>query len=116
MLDLKALLSKILNWINGDTTATTLGSYCHYTKRNGVVLLTGSSTGMALTTSYKVLGTLPEGYRPNTLLYFSASTTTGNNHVFGYVNTDGKVGLRSASNATLFWVFTVTYPVGGGGI
>lgn len=113
MLNVKKTLTKILTWINGDADATALGTYCKYTKKNGVVLLTGSSNGMSLTTSYQVLGTLPSGYRPNTLLYFSASTTTANNHVFGYVNTDGTVGIRSASNASLFWVFTLTFPVGG---
>ena len=113
MLNTKKLFNKILSWITGDSSATALGSYCHYIKKNGTVLLTGSSSGMALTTSYQVIGTLPSGYRPDTLLYFSASTTAASNHVFGYVDTDGRVGIRSASNASLFWVFTLTFPVGG---
>lgn len=97
MLDTKALIAKVLNYLLPENRET-LTSNIHYQKKAGIVFVDIYGS-YSLSGSWTTAGTLPAGYRPATIYYFAATTVTDNSNIIGYVNSAGTIGLRLVSGS-----------------
>ena len=87
----------------------TLTNGAEYRKLVGIVYIRAYIGGNSFSTSYKVIGTLPSGYRPKTTVY---AVCGFNNAAEGtvYVSNDGKVGVRTDSGSAQNVWFVISYP------
>lgn len=97
MLDTKALIAKVLNYLLPESRKT-LSTSIHYQKKAGLVFVEFYGS-FSLSTSWTTAGTLPAGYRPATIFYFACTTITDNSNIIGYINSSGTIGLRTASGS-----------------
>ncbi len=111
MLNLKKLLTKVLSIINGDGNWINLNSYVSYFKKSGIVTVTAYDADTSYSSAYTTIGTLPIGYRPSKMLYFSCFTVSSVNQVVGYVNTNGVIAIRTNSGTATNVGFTISFPV-----
>ena len=120
MLDVKVLLTKILNLQTGDNGAWTKlngNGYVVYTKRSGLVSVQGVSSGTVTITAgqWNNLGTLPSGYRPDEAINFLGFDRSHKQPLWGQVTTAGVVRFYADTGQTCnYWEYGVTFPVGGG--
>lgn len=82
-----------------------------YRKRNGIVYVVGSSYGNISTgnNDYKIVATLPVGYRPNYEIE-TAMKPLSRDICIGFVKSDGTIHLLGYP-ATTYWRFSVSYPI-----
>lgn len=117
MLDVKALLTKILNFIISDNgTWKSINAYLYYSKRGGNVYIQGVSSGNVTLTaaSWNNIGTLPVGYRPNKEIAFTAFDRNHLQPLWCSVTTAGVVRLYCDSGQSCsYWVYGGSFPVGG---
>lgn len=86
-----------------------LASGVQYRKVLGIVYIHFYITSASLTTTYKTIGTLPVGYRPNTTLYGICGTSGG---VTGRValNDSGVLTVRTETGTASAAWWQVSYP------
>lgn len=111
MLNIKKTLTKILSKLTDSGEKSDIPNI-KYRKKNGIVFVTcyipGSKT---INTSYQVLGTLPDGYRPAAgTLYGNAGTNSANVGVF-YINDSGTIGAKVFSGTTSYYWFQTSFAV-----
>lgn len=97
---------------NGTYTALTGGIY--YVKKHGWVNITAYNTGTTLASgSWKLIATIPAGYRPSATVY--SGTTIGNSgNIPAYVRVqaDGGIYMYSATAiSSALIIFNITYAV-----
>jgi hypothetical protein len=113
MLNVKKTLTKILNYLNGDDTWTTLGTLGKYAKKGGwvhVYVWSGGAVVVSASGSTTV-GTLPAGYRPKTDLNFPACARGTNNTSYVSVTTAGAVVFHNDTTvAQSYWFFSISFP------
>ena len=119
MLDLKALLSKILNLLKGDNGDwTSISSdYLECSKRSGIVTIMGFSSGQVYLTAgqWNNIATLPSGYRPKKNFSFVAFNRSQIQPLVGQVTSGGIVRLYcDTGQYGSYWMFNASFPVVGG--
>ena len=86
----------------------------YYRKKAQHVTVTGGSWGaFGLTNSWKAFSTLPEGYRPDTIIWatgFVLSTDTLG-IVLVQVGTNGVIEMLAPGGECSYWCFSVTFPL-----
>lgn len=92
-----------------DSGWKTLASGIEYRKIFGIVYLRFYITGQTLTTTYKLIGTLPVGYRINTTIYGICGTSGG---VSGRVsiNNSGQISVRTESGTASSAWWQASFP------
>ena len=105
------LATKEVKDTNGTYTAM---SGIFYVKKHGWVNITAYKTGQTLASgTWKLIATLPEGYRPSATVY--SGTTIGNSgNIPGYVRVqaDGGIYMYTATAiSSALIVFNITYAV-----
>jgi hypothetical protein len=92
-----------------DSGWQTLAGGIEYRKIFGIVYLRFYITNASLTTSYKLIGTLPVGYRINTTIYGICGTSGG---VTGRVsiNNSGQISVRTESGTASAAWFQTSFP------
>lgn len=112
----KTDLTNILNELGTgvpyeDTGAKSLSHGISYRRKNGFVYVDCYCTsGLTVTTSYQVIDTLPEGYRPRDTLYVPLGINSSSVGV-AYVNSSGNIGVKTYSGTTSMFWFHFSYPV-----
>ena len=88
------------------------GQFCRYRKKNGTVTVHGISAGNGWEAdkAYKVLATLPVGFRPSESIYFTPNPSGGTASLVGYINPNGKINIYSSIKTT-YWSYSVSFPV-----
>lgn len=85
-----------------------------YRKRNGIITVV-LNKAVALTTSWQIIGNIPQGYRPDWILYQeSININSGAANAVLYINNQGNIGARlndGASSQTVAIGAVITYPV-----
>lgn len=98
------------SWKNGSTTTSEPIKYRLY---NGVCYMTAEYAGqLTIDNTVRTVMTLPEGYRPSTQIVAPVVNRAAPGDGVVYINTDGTVALRDASQATSYFDFYVAFPVG----
>lgn len=72
---------------------------CKYRKKNGYVTIDIYSTSYNIDVNYITLITLPEGYRPDAILY-QPSLSGSLVPMMIYVSSDGTVGIKAQQKTT----------------
>lgn len=106
-----AAISQLNSNLNGDTSWNTLVTGVEYRKVAGVVFVRAYTNDVSISTTYSTVGTLPPGYRPNTMTYNVAGNNGASGFGVAYINTSGVVGIKTNSGtATSYW-FQFAFPV-----
>lgn len=85
-----------------------------YRKKNGFVIVNGSSTNTMISTGGTYIGQLPVGVRPDITLDNPCSALGGTSEIFVRIFANGQIMLL-AQPATQYWSFTFIFPISGGG-
>lgn len=86
-------------------------NYCRIKKKNNIVFVKGQSSDYGLTAGqYRAITTLPEGYRPEEVIYFTAGAMGGSAAIFGRIETDGVLYLYT-NTATSYWTYSFSFPL-----
>lgn len=105
--DITALNDKL----NGDTLWKVLATGADYRKVGGIVFVRAYVNNASISTTYSTVGTLPSGYRPNTLIYSVAGNNGTSGFGVAYIDPSGAVGIKTNSGtATSYW-FQFSFPV-----
>ena len=104
-------LNKIADMLS-QTNWTTLTTEVNYRKKNGFVIVRGSSVSTQAIQGGVLLGTLPNGYRPEVEIDNAASTKGGAGTALVRISTNGNVAIF-ANPSTTYWSFAVVFPLSG---
>ena len=96
--------------MNAPDTWHTLVSGLEYKKVMGVTYIRCYITGNTFNTAYKIVGTLPSGYRPNTIMYTVCGFSNGGQGI-AYFNTNGAIGIKTDTGTAPNVWFMVSFPV-----
>ena len=80
-----------------------------YRKLVGIVYVRAYITGNAFNTSYKVIGTLPSGYRPKATIYAVCGFSSAVEGIV-YVSDVGNIGVKTDSGSAPNVWFCISYP------
>lgn len=111
MNEIKSVVNAGIDQLNDkDDNWKILNSTIKYKKSGNIITITGYSSGTTTLSidDYNTVGTLPEGYRPQNMLYDvwnEIGTDYCNTYVVGI---NGNIALYS-TKATNYWCFTLTY-------
>lgn len=113
--NLNQLQTNVENAINDDTGWLDLNDYIKYRKKNGIVFVCGYGKNEFKVGNgfYTTVGTLPEGFRPATTIWFTWTGISADvKNQSARVNNEGAIGLYLLSGqSTENWGFTVSYPI-----
>jgi len=117
VLDVKKLLAKVMNSLNGllySSDSTVYLDYCKARRRGNVVNIWGESSGgwNIPASSYASLTTLPKQYRPDHNVYDCVEAYGGPSDISIVIQPDGLVKFY-CPNSAAWWRYNVTYIVGG---
>lgn len=68
-----------------------------------------NSTGIAASTTYAAIGTIPEGFRPVRTVYFSPGMATGAANSTMRIEPNGDVGLRTGGTASTYYMPSISW-------
>lgn len=97
-----------------DTGWVSLNSYVKYRKKNGFVIVVGTSQGgLALTgNAYTTIGTLPANIKPPIEIPFVFHCVGGSiSAQSAYITAAGNIQLYVTDNGRNYWMFSVMYPL-----
>jgi hypothetical protein len=97
-----------------DTGWVSLNNYVKYRKKNGFMIVVGTSTGgLALTANtYTTIGTLPTNLRPPIDIPFVFHCVGGAiSAQSAYITAAGNIQLYVTDNGRNYWMFSVMYPL-----
>lgn len=97
------------------TTATSAGGSVKYRKVNGVVFVTRNVSGTIATNTWTTLGTLPQGYRPTSLMQVVISSEEESGvfrHAEMQIKTDGSVDYRCSWTSNYVAPFQISFVAG----
>lgn len=112
----RGLIDRVLAAVTDKLSNTgwqTLNSDIRYRKKNGFVIVNGSS-GSTVVSSSTLVGTLPTGFRPDIDLDNAGSAMGGTADILVRIQANGYIRLW-AQPSTNYWSFTFVFPISGGG-
>ena len=96
---------------SGSSWESVYSNYCRVKKKNNIVFVKGESSDFGLTAGqYIVIAALPEGYRPEEVIYFTAGARGGSAVIFGRIETDGVLYLYT-NTSTSYWTYSFSFPL-----